>query len=246
VEVRVPVVFVEEREVAREGGVFAGAGAEVGVHGRAGGRLVRALAPHRVLTGALALVGFGVRQTRSLAPVADLLLYRDRRFSGASFAVAVMTVATGSTLFILSQYPQLVLGYCAFETGLTAVPLAAGVVAGSAIGGRAPARFGARACIVAGFAVTAAGFAVLASLSEGSGYAAVSAGLGGLLATACRDALPGSLPDHAMTSLGATLPYARDRAGGGPGPVRPWPPSPCRAAPGGASGEEPYVGRGEA
>ncbi|MBL1114315.1 MFS transporter [Streptomyces sp. 110] len=125
----------------------------------------------------LALAGFGVRQCRSATPMVDLRLYRDRRFSGAGFAVAVMTIATGSTLFVLSQYLQLVLGHSAFETGLAAVPLAAGVVAGSAAGGRAPARFGARACIVAGFTVTAAGFAVLASLSESGGSAAVSIGL---------------------------------------------------------------------
>ncbi|WP_063726697.1 MFS transporter [Streptomyces sp. RTd22] len=217
-----------------------------------------------MLAGALvALVAFGVRQARSPAPMVDLRLYRDRRFSGASFAVAVMTVATGSTLFILSQYLQLVLGYGAFETGLAAVPLAAGVVAGSAVGGRAPARFGARACVVAGFTVTAAGFAVLALLPESGGYAAVCAGLalagagsgvagpsatstvlgavpperagmgsalndthqqlgialgvaglGSLLAAAYRGALPDGLPDHAASSLGATLSYAKDRAGG--------------------------------
>ncbi|WP_078510664.1 MFS transporter [Streptomyces himastatinicus] len=217
-----------------------------------------------MLAGALvALVAFGVRQARSPVPMVDLRLYRDRRFSGASFAVAVMTVATGSTLFILSQYLQLVLGYGAFETGLAAVPLAAGVVAGSAVGGRAPARFGARACVVAGFAVTAAGFAVLALLPESGGYAAVCAGLalagagsgvagpsatstvlgavpperagmgsalndthqqlgialgvaglGSLLATVYRGALPDGLPDHAASSLGATLSYAKDRAGG--------------------------------
>ncbi|WP_052850024.1 MFS transporter [Streptomyces avicenniae] len=134
-----------------------------------------------VLAGALvavaALVAFGVRQVRSPMPIVDLRLYRDRRFSGASFAVAVITIATGSTLFVLSQYLQLALGYSAFETGLAAVPLAAGVVAGSAVGGRAPARFGTRTCIVAGFMITAAGFTVLASLNEGSGYVAVSIGL---------------------------------------------------------------------
>ncbi|CDR17447.1 MFS transporter [Streptomyces iranensis] len=212
----------------------------------------------------VALVGFGVRQRRSATPMVDLRLYRDRRFSGAGFAVAVMTIATGSTLFVLSQYLQLVLGYSAFETGLAAVPLAVGVVAGSAVGGRAPAGFGARACIVAGFTVTAAGFAVLASLSESSGSAAVSiglglaglgsgiagpsatstvlgavpperagmgsalndthqqlgialgvAGLGGLLATVYRGRLPDGLPEDAMSSLGATLSHARDRADGG-------------------------------
>ncbi|MFE9006162.1 MFS transporter [Streptomyces sp. NPDC007875] len=125
----------------------------------------------------MALVGFGVRQHRSATPMVDLRLYRDRRFSGAGFAVAVMTIATGSTLFVLSQYLQLVLGYSAFETGLAAVPLAAGVVAGSTVGGRAPAKLGPRACIVTGFTVTAAGFVVLASLSEDGGYASVSIGL---------------------------------------------------------------------
>ncbi|GAA1251968.1 MFS transporter [Streptomyces javensis] len=214
----------------------------------------------------LALVGFGVRQRRSATPMVDLRLYRDRRFSGAGFAVAVMTLATGSTLFVLSQYLQLVLGYSAFETGLAAVPLAAGVVAGSVVGGRAPAGFGARACIVAGFTVTAAGFAVLASLSESGGSAAVSiglglaglgsgiagpsatstvlgavpperagmgsalndthqqlgialgvAGLGSLLATVYRSGLPDGLPEDAMSSLGATLDHARDRADGGDG-----------------------------
>ncbi|MBI0294327.1 MFS transporter [Streptomyces sp. PRKS01-29] len=212
----------------------------------------------------LALAGFGVRQHRSATPMVDLRLYRDRRFSGAGFAVAVMTIATGSTLFVLSQYLQLVLGYSAFETGLAAVPLAAGVVAGSAVGGRAPAGFGARACVVAGFTVTAAGFAVLASLSEsggagvvciglglagaGSGIAGPSAtstvlaavpperagmgsalndthqqlgialgvaGLGGLLTTAYRNELPDGLPEDAVSSLGATLSHARDRADGG-------------------------------
>ncbi|MGA6154258.1 MFS transporter [Stenotrophomonas sp. NPDC087984] len=125
----------------------------------------------------MALIGFGVRQHRSATPMVDLRLYRDRRFSGAGFAVAVMTIATGSTLFVLSQYLQLVLGYSAFETGLAAVALAAGVVAGSTVGGRAAARFGPRACIVAGFTVTAAGFVTLASLSEEGSYATVSVGL---------------------------------------------------------------------
>lgn len=220
--------------------------------------------PAGAAVAVMALIGFGVRQRRSATPMVDLRLYRDRRFSGAGFAVAVMTIATGSTLFVLSQYLQLVLGYSAFETGLAAVPLAAGVVAGSTVGGRAPARLGARACIVAGFAVTAAGFVVLASLSEGSGYATVSiglglaglgsgiagpsatstvlgavpperagmgsalndthqqlgialgvAGLGSLLATVYRGKLPDGLPEDAMSSLGATLSHAGDRADGG-------------------------------
>ena len=127
--------------------------------------------------GCVLLAVFAARTRRVAYPLVDLGLYRDRRFSGASFAVAVLTVATGSILFVLAQYLQLVLGLGAFETGLAAVPLAAGVVVGSFFGGRAPRRFGERACIVGGFAVTAAGFAVLATLGTGSPLAAVGAGL---------------------------------------------------------------------
>lgn len=57
-----------------------------------------------------ALIGFGLRQVRAKSPMVDLGLYRDRRFAGASFAIALLSVATGSTLFILSQYLQLVHG----------------------------------------------------------------------------------------------------------------------------------------
>lgn len=130
-----------------------------------------------VLVAAVALVGFVRRQSRSRAPMVDVRLYRDRRFSGASFAVAVITIATGSTLFLLSQYLQLVLGYDAFEAGLAAVPLAVGVVLGSVVGGRAPARIGALGCIVSGFVITAAGFWVLASLTADSGPVMVAVGL---------------------------------------------------------------------
>ncbi|MFF8957327.1 MFS transporter [Streptomyces sp. NPDC014894] len=124
-----------------------------------------------------ALFWFGVRQLRAAEPMVDLSLYRDRRFAGAGFAIALLSVATGSTLFVLSQYLQLVVGLSATMTGLAVAPLAVGVVLGSVLGGRAPARIGARACVVAGFAVTGCGFAVLASLSADSPYAVVAAGL---------------------------------------------------------------------
>ncbi|MER5770050.1 MFS transporter [Streptomyces sp. NPDC001985] len=126
---------------------------------------------------AIALAAFGLRQRRSAEPMVDLSLYRDRTFAGASFAIALLSVATGSTLFLLSQYLQLVHGYSATLTGLSVAPLAAGVVIGSVFGGRAPGRIGARATIVTGFAVTACGFAVLVTLTPGSPYPVVAAGL---------------------------------------------------------------------
>ncbi|WP_017595961.1 MFS transporter [Nocardiopsis potens] len=127
--------------------------------------------------GLLGLAGFAARQRRTRRPLVDFSLYRDRRFAGASAAAALLTLGTGSALFVLTQYLQFVLGFDALQAGAALAPLAAGTVAGSAAGGRAPGRIGARWSIAAGFLAVACGFAVLAVLAPGGGYPPVAAGL---------------------------------------------------------------------
>ncbi|GAA2084959.1 MFS transporter [Streptomyces albiaxialis] len=140
----------------------------------AGGTVVPAAG---LLVAALALAAFVRRQRRAPAPVVEFALYRDRRFAGGSAAAALLTLGTGSALFVLAQYLQLVRGLSALEAGAALVPLALGTVLGSALGGRAPARLGARATIVLGFTATAAGFLLLAALTPTSPYALVAGGL---------------------------------------------------------------------
>lgn len=123
------------------------------------------------------LGGFALAQRRARTPLVDFGLYRDRFFSGASAAAALLTLGTGSALFVLTQYLQLVAGFTALQAGAGLAPLAAGVVAGSAAGGRAPGRIGARWAIAAGFLCVAAGFAVLAGLGADGGYARAGTGL---------------------------------------------------------------------
>ncbi|WP_405804634.1 MFS transporter [Streptomyces sp. NBC_01187] len=125
----------------------------------------------------LALGTFAWWQRRAAFPVVDFTLYRDRRFAGGGAAAALLTVGTGSSLFVLAQYLQLVRGYSPLEAGTAVVPLAIGVVVGSAAGGRAHASLGPRTAIVAGFTVTAIGFCVLAGLTPTSSYAVTAAGL---------------------------------------------------------------------
>ncbi len=132
-----------------------------------------------VATGlALAALGtFGWRQRHSSAPMVDFTLYRDRAFAGASAAAALLTLGTGSVLFVLLQYLQLVRGHTALQAGLAIIPLAVGTVAGSTVGSRAPARIGARYSIMIGFVVTASGFVLLATLTPASPYVTVAIGL---------------------------------------------------------------------
>ncbi|MEU9338012.1 MFS transporter [Streptomyces sp. NPDC048290] len=150
---------------------------------------------------------FWIRQRRARAPMIELSLYRDRRFAGASGAVAVLAIGTGSVLFILTQHLQHVLDYSPLQAGLAIVPLAIGVVGASPVGARLPQRIGHRRSIIIGFTVTAAGFAVLATLTPTSGYVAVAIGL--LLAGAGSGL---ASPAVHTTVLGAVPP---DRAGMG-------------------------------
>ncbi|WP_245928858.1 MFS transporter [Murinocardiopsis flavida] len=156
---------------------------------------------------AAALAVFARRQARSVAPMVDLSLYRDRRFAGGSAAVALLTVGTGSALFVLTQHLQLVLGYSPLEAGVGVMPLAAGTVLGSIAGGRAPERMGHRAPIVLGFTATAAGFVLLAALTPTSPYLLVAAGL---LLAGCGTGFAG--PAATSTVLGAV---PTERAGMG-------------------------------
>ena len=103
--------------------------------------------------------------------------YRDRRFAGASATIAVLALGSGSALFVLTQYLQLVRGTSAFLAGLGVMPLAVGAVLGSVLGGRAPAKIGARRTVVIGVLGMAAGYAMLATLVPASPYPMIGLGL---------------------------------------------------------------------
>ncbi|MFE6779205.1 MFS transporter [Streptomyces sp. NPDC057702] len=125
-------------------------------------------------------------------------------------AIALLSVATGSALFILSQYLPSVRGFSASRTGLAVTPLAVGVVMRAAFGGRAPGRVGYRATIVGGSAVTARGFAVLLALAPGSGYVLVALGLllcgagTGFASPAGTSTVPSAVPPH-RAGMGSVL-----------------------------------------
>ncbi|MER7011502.1 MFS transporter [Saccharopolyspora sp. NPDC000359] len=160
-----------------------------------------------VVLAVLAAAAFWLRQRRAATPMVDLGLYRDRRFAGASAAVAVLAIGTGSVLFVLTQHLQHVLDRSPLQAGLAVVPLAVGVVGASPVGARMPGWFGHRRSIATGFTVTASGFAVLAVLTPTSSDVVL---VGGLFLAGAGSGL--ASPAVHATVLGAVPP---DRAGMG-------------------------------
>jgi EmrB/QacA subfamily drug resistance transporter len=144
-------------------------------------------APARGWTGPATLTAFGgaalmlgafvVWELRTDHPMLQLRLFRDRRFSAASAAIALAFLALFGALFFLTQYLQLVLGYTALQAGARTVPVAAGLIAGAAVSAALAARLSARFTVAAGMLLAAGGLAVLTEVTTGGGYGPVLAAL---------------------------------------------------------------------
>lgn len=166
----------------------------------------------------LGLGGFAVWETRTASPMVPLSLFRNRVFTGASFSLVLLTFANGGLMLVLTQYLQFVLGYTPTETGLAFAPMAVAVIAFNSVGAALVAKTGNRAMTVTGLLVTAAGFGLLATLSQGDGIgplvtAMVLMGAGGGLAMpATIAALMGAVPpEHA--GVGSALNDTIQQAG---------------------------------
>jgi EmrB/QacA subfamily drug resistance transporter len=157
-----------------------------------------------VVVAVLCLGAFVGWERRTAHPMLPLGLFRDRRFSGASFSIVLLSFGTGALLLMLTQYLQFVLGYSPMQAGLAFLPYAVAAALFNAAGATLGRRISNRVLIAAGLAVIAAGFGVLATLDDDSGYVTVLTGLmimgigGGLAGPAAYATLMGAVPpEHA-------------------------------------------------
>jgi EmrB/QacA subfamily drug resistance transporter len=151
--------------------------------------------------GILLLAAFVLVERTVPDPLLDLRLFRNARFSLATAALVLVSVALFGLLFVLPQYLQVVGGNDAFGTGLRLLPLVLALAAGGGIADRLAARLGARPVIAGGLVVVAAGFAAASSVGPQTPYArlavslaVVGIGLGAALPTSV-DTVLGVLPD---------------------------------------------------
>jgi EmrB/QacA subfamily drug resistance transporter len=117
-------------------------------------------------------------ERRSRAPMLPLELFRDRDFSAANVLTVLLYAALGGALFLLPFQLIESHGYSALAAGAAFLPFSAIMGLGSRWSGGLVDRFGSRAPLVLGPAVTAAGFAALAaSASDGAYWSGVLPGL---------------------------------------------------------------------
>lgn len=158
----------------------------------------------------LCLTAFTWWELRTTHPMLPLELFRNRRFTGASFSIVLLSFGTGALLLMLTQYLQLVLGYSPMKAGLALLPYAVAAAVCNGIGAALGQKVSNRVLIGGGLAIMAVGFGVLAFLDSGSAYGSLLTGLmimgigGGLAGPAAYAALMGAVPP-AHAGVGSAL-----------------------------------------
>jgi EmrB/QacA subfamily drug resistance transporter len=165
-----------------------------------------------ILGAAVALLAaFTAWELRRDEPMIPLQVFRDGRFSVASVSVALVFFSLFGALFLLTQVLQFVLGYSPLQAGAAALPFAFTVGITSPIAAILSKKRGsAKIPVAAGLALMAAGLAIMANSTVGSGlghyvFATVlmAAGMGFAMAPAT-DSIMGALP-AAQAGVGSAV-----------------------------------------
>ena len=120
------------------------------------------------------VIGFIIVERRSPAPLVDLELMRNRLLIGATLGILIGAGTINGLMFVVSLYFQdpSVLGMSPLEAGLATLPATIGLVVSAPLVPKWAAKFGTRNVVALGFAITAAGFAMLMAVKSSWAYSA--------------------------------------------------------------------------
>jgi EmrB/QacA subfamily drug resistance transporter len=157
--------------------------------------------------GLAALAVFAWWELRIANPLIDLRIFASRAFSTAAASVTVIFFALFGSLFVLTQYLQLVHGYSPLSAGLRALPFALAVGAMSPLSPILAKRFGTRVVIPAGMALMGLGLLDLSTAGVHTAYPPLA------LAVAIMGAGMGLVMAPASTTIMTTVPARQAGAG---------------------------------
>ncbi|MDX6336643.1 MAG: hypothetical protein QOG05_3983 [Streptosporangiaceae bacterium] len=174
-------------------------------------------APTRGWTGmftlaeaAAGLAGLGLFtwwELRITDPLIDLRVFAVRAFSAAAASVTVIFFTLFGSLFLLTQYLQLVHGYSPLSAGVRALPFAIAMAAVSPVSTVLAARLGSRVIIPAGIALMGAGLLDLSTAGVHTSYPPLA------VAVAIMGAGMGLVMAPASTTIMSTVPAHQAGAG---------------------------------
>jgi EmrB/QacA subfamily drug resistance transporter len=183
-------------------------------HGWAAARSVVGLALAMALLGA-----FIAWERRAHAPMLDVGLFRNPRFSAASAAVTITFFSLMGFIFLVTLYFQLLKGYGPLSTGVRLLPVATTVGLTAVAGTRLAVRSGTKLVVAAGLACLAAGLAWTSTASASTSYLTIAGqmvliGSGiGLTSAPATESIMGAVP-AAKAGVGSAINDATRILGG--------------------------------
>ncbi len=149
---------------------------------------------------AVALVAFVLWERHSRSPMLDMSLFANPRFTAASSTITLVFFALFGSLFLMTQYWQLVHGYSPLEAGVRLLPHAATMMIVAPLSARVVEKVGTKRVVLAGLAMIMISLALLSTIEADSSYPLVisyfmlmAAGMGMTMAPATESVM-GSVP----------------------------------------------------
>lgn len=130
------------------------------------------------IAGAVALLSvFTWWELRTPAPLLDVHLFRNMRFTAASLAITLGFFALFGFIFLVTQYLQLVKGYSALQAGVRTLPFAIAMVVAAVSSPKVVQRIGTKLVVAAGLALMAGGFAIASTNDASTSYSVIASAM---------------------------------------------------------------------
>jgi EmrB/QacA subfamily drug resistance transporter len=160
--------------------------------------------------GSAILALFILWERRTDHPMLDVSVFANRRFSGASIAVAFIFFALMGVVYFLTTYLQSVMGFTALEAGIRMLPVAVGMVAASKPSVLLAQRMGTKLTVAFGMSIVSGALYLLSTCGVDTGYGRVAIALGTLgigmafAMSPATESIMGSLP-KAKAGIGSAM-----------------------------------------
>lgn len=168
---------------------------------------------------ACSLVAFVLWELHTEHPMLDMSVFRNPRFTAASLTITLVFFALFGSLFLMTQYWQLVHGYSPLQAGVRLLPHAATMMIVAPLSARAVERAGTKRVVLGGLGLITLGLLLLSTIEPDTPYVVVisffvvmASGMGMTMAPATESVM-GALP-RSQAGVGSAVNDTTRQVGG--------------------------------
>ncbi len=174
------------------------------------------------IVGFAGVISFILWERHTDHPMLDTSVFHNARFSAGSATITMTFFALFGSLFLMTQYWQLVHGYSPLEAGVRLLPQAMTMMVVAPMSARLVERFGTKRVVLSGLTLIMVGLSLLSTIAPETSYPIVitylivmSSGMGMTMAPAT-EAVMGSLP-RSKAGVGSAINDTTRQVGGAVG-----------------------------